>query len=369
MNLLPTSSFFRRTLPALLAGALLLRGAGGTPALGAGEAPAPRSAGGTPALQAEKDEGPWSPRRAGVQQALDVRYVKGDNPYQKLDVFAPAGAVRAPVVLFVHGGTWMGGDKDFFGLYRSVGRFLARHGVVAVLPNYRLAPLNPHPAQVQDIARAYAWARAHAAEYGGDPDRIFLCGHSAGGHLAALLALDEGLWNDPATDLTPADRASLRGVITVSGVYRIPEAEEAMTMLGDLVEGLGAGRSVVATAVLPALLRRTKSVNPFLLVFGGDPKVRRQASPLAHVRKGLPPFLILYAERELPGLAGMATEFAGALKQAGDRVEVHEIPDVHHNWILWYLDKPADLPARYLLRFIKEYGGPPTRAKQGPFAG
>jgi acetyl esterase/lipase len=157
--------------------------------------------------------------------------------------------------------------------------------------------------------------------------------------------------------------------MAVSGVYRIPETEEAMTMLGDLVEGLGGGgRSVVATAVLPALLRSNKAVNPFLLVFGGDRAVRQQASPLTHVRKGLPPFLILYAERELPGLAAMAKEFAKALKQAGGRVAIHEIPDVHHNWIVWHLNRPGDLPARYILQFIKEYEGPPTRARKDPIA-
>jgi acetyl esterase/lipase len=135
-----------------------------------------------------------------------------------------------------------------------------------------------------------------------------------------------------------------------------------MAMLGDLVEGLGgSGRSLVATKVLPVLLRSNKTVNPFQLVFGGDRTVRQQASPLTHVRKGLPPFLILYAERELPGLAAMAKEFAKALKEAGDPVEIREIPDVHHNWILWRLNEPGDLPARYILRFIKQHEGPSTR--------
>jgi acetyl esterase/lipase len=158
-------------------------------------------------------------------------------------------------------------------------------------------------------------------------------------------------------------------VIAVSGVYRIPDTEEAMDMLGELVEGLGSlgGRkSLLATSVIPTLLRTNKTVNPFLLVFGGERQVRQLASPLTHVRKGLPPFLVLYAERELPGLAGMAREFATALKEAGDKVEIHEIPDTHHNWMVWRLNDPCDPSARYILQFIREYDAPRARAKKAP---
>src|SRR5262249_56357633 len=80
----------------------------------------------------------------------------------------------------------MGGDNRCCGLYSAVGEFLARQGIGVVLPNYRLSPEVKHPEHVKDIARAFAWTRAHIAQYGGDPDKIFLAGHSAGAHLVAL---------------------------------------------------------------------------------------------------------------------------------------------------------------------------------------
>ena len=115
------------------------------------------------------------------------RYANGGSR-NELDVFAPKGekGERFPVVIFIHGGTWMFGDKDFFGMYRGAGKYLAKNGVVAVMINYRLSPLVRHPEHARDVARAYAWTVKKIEKYGGDPDRIILAGHSAGGHLAAL---------------------------------------------------------------------------------------------------------------------------------------------------------------------------------------
>jgi acetyl esterase/lipase len=105
-----------------------------------------------------------------------------------LDVY-PAQGVHgpAPVVLFFYGGTWREGER---GYYRFVGEALARNGVTAILPDYRKAPAHPFPAFMDDAATAAAWAKAHASEYGGDPARIHLMGHSAGAHMVALLATD-----------------------------------------------------------------------------------------------------------------------------------------------------------------------------------
>src|SRR5262249_21258684 len=156
-----------------------------------------------------------------------------------LDVFAPKGAPGpAPVVLFVHGGTWMYGDKNFFGIYRGLGKFPARHGVVAVMINYRLSPYVRHPEHVKDVARAFASVVRNIASYGGDPRRIILGGHSAGGHLVSLLVTDKTYLNDPALDLKPAERAGLRGVVAVSGVYRIPGPDEFRTLARQIVRAL-----------------------------------------------------------------------------------------------------------------------------------
>jgi acetyl esterase/lipase len=299
------------------------------------------------------------PPRPAVRQALDVRYYPDQERRHTLDVFAPAGAAQAPVVLFVHGGTWMYGDKDFHGRYRNVGRFLARHGVVAVLPNYRLSPLVKHPEHVKDVARAFAWTANNVARYGGDPTRIILCGHSAGGHLVSLLATDETYLKDPALKLTARQRAAVRGVIGICGVYRIPGEEEFRTMAGHIVNAwLAQGSYSRALSWLAPTLRRAGAeVNPFRLVFGDDPTVCRRASPITHVHKGLPPFLLLHGEREVPGLADMAEDFAAALQGVGTPAEVRGMPHTTHRTILFRVQEPADPVGQALLAFIAQHAG------------
>ena len=116
----------------------------------------------------------------------------GTDPREMLDVYEPSApaATPAPVLIFVHGGAFVGGDKKN---YDNIGYYFARHGVVAVLPNYRLAPANPWPAGVQDVAVAVKWTLAHIATHGGDPRKIVLFGHSAGATHVAAYALEKTL--------------------------------------------------------------------------------------------------------------------------------------------------------------------------------
>jgi acetyl esterase/lipase len=264
------------------------------------------------------------------------------------------------VVLFVHGGGWMGGDKDFFGLYRGVGRYLARHGIVAVLANYRLSPAVRHPEHIRDVARAFAWTRRHAAEYGGDPDTILLCGHSAGAHLVSLLVTDDRYLKNPELKLGPEDRSAIKGVAAVSGVYRIPLPEEfnnlAAGLLHQLLEQAGVDPHEAA-GMSGLLLAAGNGLNPFRRAFGDDPKVCKDASPANHVHPGLPPFLLMYAERELPGLADMAQEFATALRRAGNTVELLAMPGRSHSKILFHLVDADDPVGGALLTFIARAAG------------
>jgi acetyl esterase/lipase len=318
------------------------------------------------------------PERPPIREVFDVPYAGKNDERQALDVFAPRDAKGRPVVLFVHGGAWVFGDKNFFGLYRSVGQFLARHGIVAVLINYRLSPLVHHPEHVKDVARAFAWVRRHIRDYGGDPDDIFLVGHSAGGHLVALLATDPTYLNDPGLKLTAADRAALRGVIAVCGVYRIPKPDEFSEMARDMLKAFQAagGRQAALATSLSLLMRGGSDLNLFRLVFGDGEKVREQASPLYHVRKGLPPFLVLYAEAEMPKLAGMAVEFTRALQRAGNEAEVHQMNGYDHDRILFHTERPGDPVGKMILQFIRahsrakaERGAPKAEQKPARSAG
>jgi acetyl esterase/lipase len=295
-----------------------------------------------------------------VKQVWGIAYYHGpdaDARRQRLDLYLPKGLVDYPVVVLVHGGGWVMGDKRSCGLYAAVGRFLASQGIGAVLPNYRLSPQVKHPEHVRDVARAVAWTHAHIGEHGGRPDQLFLAGHSAGGHLVALLTTDkqylqaEGL----GTDI-------VKGVIGVSGIYRIPEGGLEGTLGGPappafrLTEWLpfrgGHGPVAARPGILPGL---PVSKNMFGRPFGYDPQLRADASPLCHVRPGLPPFLLLYAVHDLPTLAESAAEFHEALRQHGCEAILVQVNQRNHNSILFRATAAHDPVARAIVSFIRDH--------------
>lgn len=132
----------------------------------------------------------------------------GPDALQKLDIYAPAQAKKAPTVIFVHGGEWTKHDKKTVH-YKP--KAFNDMGVIFVSTNYRLSPQDAHPAQVSDVAAAVAWVHNNIARYGGDPDNIFIMGHSAGCHLVTLVSLDPRYLK--AVGLQPSN---LRGVIAWS---------------------------------------------------------------------------------------------------------------------------------------------------------
>ncbi len=135
-----------------------------------------------------------------------------DGPRQRLDVYQPRGAANAPVIVFFYGGRWLSGTKDW---YRLLAAALTARGYVVVVPDYRLYPEVKFPDFLIDGAKALRWTHDNAATFGGDPQQIFVMGHSAGAHIAAMLALDpqwlDGVGLDPARDIA--------GLIGISGPY------------------------------------------------------------------------------------------------------------------------------------------------------
>jgi acetyl esterase/lipase len=127
-----------------------------------------------------------TPKDPAVTVARDVAYAEG--PRHKLDIYAPKGATAPlPVLVYFYGGGWKTGRRQD---YAFVGKALASRGFLTILPDYRLYPQVRYPDFLKDGAAAIRWAQDHAAEYGGDPSRIVLAGHSAGGYNAVMLALD-----------------------------------------------------------------------------------------------------------------------------------------------------------------------------------
>ena len=304
----------------------------------------------------------WGPGKP-PPEALEVEAVRGlayrDDPKadryrHRLDLFVPKGKKDFPVIVLVHGGAWMLGDNRCCGLYSSVGQFLAGQGIGVVLPNYRLSPYVRHPDHVKDVARAVAWTRDHIAEYGGSPGRIFLLGHSAGGHLVSLLATDESYLK--AEGMKCAD---LRGVMTFSGVYHLPPGNMDLLLGGSgskaarvdqMLPMRGDGR--FTDPHFPGIPLRLDLFGP---VFGDDPKDRAVASPLTHIRPGLPPFLILNAENDLPSLPEMADEFHQALRRAGCDARLLKMEKRNHNSLMFSAIDSDDPAARAILEFVRRH--------------
>jgi acetyl esterase/lipase len=303
--------------------------------------------------------GPSGPPPQGaleVEEVLDVAYredPKASTFRHRLDMYLPKGKKDYPVVVLVHGGAWMVGDNRCCGLYPTIARFLAGQGIGVVLPNYRLSPGVRHPEHVQDLARAVAWTRKNIAEHGGGPERIYLLGHSAGGHLVALLATDESYLK--AEGLTGA---AIKGVIAADGVYRIPHGSMDFTVGGwgtrafrlDQMYPLRTDMSPLPNLPIPGI---PGNLNVFGPVFGDDPKERDNASPVTHVRRGLPPFLILSADHDLPTLPEMADEFQKALLRAGCDSRLLKLEKRNHNSLMFSAITPEDPAARAILEFVR----------------
>ena len=136
----------------------------------------------------------------------------GADPRQKLDIYVPAGLKGpAPVLLFFHGGSWQTGNRAD---YLAFGQAFASKGIVTVVADYRLYPQVKYPAFVEDAAQALAFVHARIAQYGGDPARLFVSGHSAGAYNAVMLASDPDFIRAAGGDLS-----WIRGVIGIAGPY------------------------------------------------------------------------------------------------------------------------------------------------------
>jgi acetyl esterase/lipase len=215
----------------------------------------------------------------------------GDDPYQTLAVFRPAQP-SGDVLVFFHGGGWTSGYKEW--MYFMAPALLAQ-GVVLVSAGYRLAPRHVFPSGLADAADALAWVWRNIASWGGDPRRIFVGGHSAGGHYAALLAVTEA-WRQQRG--LPAD--VLRGCLPVSGVYRF---------------GAGSGLSA----------------RPRFLGTEDEARIDAEASPLLRLEPAAcPPFLITHGSRDFVHLVTQAQQMEAALRAAAVPVQVQILEGCDH---------------------------------------
>lgn len=235
----------------------------------------------------------------------------------KLDVYTPAGARNAPVVVFFYGGRWSEGSKD---LYEFVGGALAKQGFVAVVPDYRLYPGVRFPAFVEDSAKAVRWAHEHAGRYGGDPGRLFVMGHSAGAYNAAMLAADES-W----LAAVGGSRRWLAGMIGLAGPYDF----------------------------MPF-------TDPDIQDMFGPPERYADTQPINHVDGKNPPLLLLHGENDVSVWPKNTRNWAAKVRAAGGPVETVIYPQMTHTWIVATLSRPlqgqSDVMA-YVADFVLRKSG------------
>lgn len=255
----------------------------------------------------------------------DVSYA-GPNGVtaQSLDIYTPASAASSrPVMLFIHGGAWRIGDKS---QVQEKPRVFIDRGFVFVSMNYRMTATTSPSEQAADVARAIQWVHQHILEWGGDPRQIFLMGHSAGAHLAALVSVDE----------------------TYLKAVELPLSTIAGTVLLD-----GAAYDVsrqIEITPLPRMREIYKSV------FSEDPEKQRQASPMTHVArdKSIPPFLILHVATRVDGKL-QSTALADKLKACGVATQLVAAEGKTHATINREIGTPDDAVTEAIFEFLKSH--------------
>lgn len=236
-----------------------------------------------------------------------------------LDIYTSLLDENLPVLIFVHGGYWIQGDK---GNLSSKAKTFIKAGCILVSINYRLSPEVMHPVPAQDVARAIAWVYYNISDFNGDPQNIFLMGYSAGAHLAALMATDEHYLEEEGIGLE-----ILKGIILLeSAYYDIPKR----------------------------LTSEPYNRTIHQMAFGNDPALWYDASPINHITKNkdIPPFLIVHTElnerHQYQALALKET-----LQNSDIYAQIYYAKDKDHVSLNNDLGKPEDNTTRIIIQFLK----------------
>jgi acetyl esterase/lipase len=249
-------------------------------------------------------------RLRGIRRARNIDYWGDGNYRHKLDILTRRGAASegAPVLVYIHGGAWMIGDKREQGI--PMMHELAQRGWVCVSVNYRLSPRATWPAHIVDCKRALAWVRQHIAEYGGDPGFIAVSGGSAGGHLAALLAL-----TPHASEWQPGFEgldASVDACVPFYGVYDLTGHPERSGAYGP--------------GTLDLLERRVMKTK-----LSDNPELFEQASPDHRVTEAAPPMLVFHGVNDTLVPLAVARHFVAQLRlHSPATVAAVELPRAQH---------------------------------------
>jgi acetyl esterase/lipase len=291
---------------------------------------------------AKRKQAPPAPD--GVEVLRDVVYGAGGGRELKLDVYRPRKALErpSPVLVWVHGGAWRAGDKRTGGAHLMP--FAAR-GFFCASVNYRLTREAVFPAQIEDCKCAIRYLRAHAREYGLDPDRIGVWGSSAGGHLVAMLG-------------TTGDVAGLEG----SGGWA-----DQSSRVQAVCDWYGPS-DLLAMADQPSKMNHDNRQSPEGALIGGvvkeNPEAARRASPVSYVDAGDPPFLIMHGTRDMTVPFGQSEILHAALSRAGVDVTFRPVEGAGHGGPGFRADDVRRLVDEFFMKHLVD--APALKPKRAP---
>ncbi len=261
---------------------------------------------------------------ASVKSEVDIAYTDG-NDRQKLDLYLPEKRGFATVV-FTYGGGWHAGSRKNLAV---VGKRLSGLGFGCAVLDHRLSPKDKFPAQIEDVAAAFAWVKGHIAEKGGDAKQVFAMGHSSGAHLSMLLATDGKYL--AKHKLAPADIA---GVIGLSPIVDLVPRDD----------GKGFGNVLMT--------------NPNGEVFSRDQAIMKDASPINHIDKALPRSLLIVGDKDFPMLEGDARAFADKAKGVQSKASVFVAKDCNHMGTIQAVLNEKSPVLEQILSFLKNQDQP-----------
>ena len=229
------------------------------------------------------------------QKTTDISYLKNSkalvSSFPELNVFQPKNAKKSPVVIFIHGGYWNEGNK---GIYGFLGRNFAKKDVVTVIPNYTLSPKGNYNTMAQEVAAAIAWTYKNIDTYNGDPDQIFLMGHSAGGHLIALVGTN-------------------------------PKYLEDISLVKGIVLNDAAGLDMYS------FLKKNPPTkyHDYDVTWTDSEANWKDASPIYFLSEKAPPFLMLVGTKTFPSIITQNKAFVKELNKYQPNVQIKYLPKKH----------------------------------------
>lgn len=260
-----------------------------------------------------------------VSKTKNITYSSKQN--LQLDVYAPR-KIKEPkkVLIFVHGGNWIHGKKSIYPFY---GKGMARKGVIGVVINYRLSPATDYKGMAMDVAEAVKWVKDHCSSFGGNPDSIYISGHSAGGQLAALVATDDSY-----------------------------------------IESLGMKNPIKGTVLIDAFgldmyryfsLSKSEKDTMYRRVFSNDPATWKKASPAYHLSKNMPPFIMFMGGKTYPVIKQMNQEFYAEVIKYQPATQLITVKRKRHVPMIFQFINPGARAYKQILEFI---GARPVRSKR-----